>query len=373
MNKIFTKITTIAILLFVFQIGLTAQPVGSQIKVGTDSHISYWNGIDTWMSVTPDLLGKSLQFAAGVPTWVNNPNGITTTAASSITGTTAVIGGNILSDGGAAITARGVCWSTIANPTVALSTKTTDGTGIGSFVSNITGLAAGITYFVRAYASNSFGTAYGNEISFATTAPPVTTVTDYDGNVYDIVTIGTQVWMKQNLKTTHYKNGAAIPNVTDNAAWAALATGAYCDYYNTSANSTTYGRLYNWFTVNTGNLCPTGWHVPSDVEWTSLTTNLGGESIAGGKLKATTLWNSPNNGATNSSGFTAIPGGGRYNNGSYSFSGYNSIIGYYGYWWSSTESSIVNAWFRGLLYDFNHAGRENDSKKNGFSVRCLRD
>ena len=252
---------------------------------------------------------------------------------------------------------------------MALITKTTDGTGIGSFTSTITGLLAGTTYFVRAYATNSAGTAYGNELSFATTAPPITTVTDYDGNVYDIITIGTQDWLKQNLKTTHYKNGAAITYPgTDNTAWQNNTTGAYAWYNNDEATyKNTYGALYNWYAVNTGNLCPTGWHVPTDAEWTTLTNYLGGESIAGGKLKATTLWNSPNTGATNSSGFTALPGGGRRYDGAY------DDIGYSGLWWSSTESSTAYAWYRYMSYFFSNAYRYDSYKTSGFSVRCLSD
>ena len=138
-----------------------------------------------------------------------------------------------------------------------------------------------------------------------------TSLTDIDGNDYKTVTIGTQVWMVENLKTTKYNDGTAIPNITDNTSWAALTTGAYCDNINTPSISTTYGRLYNWYAVdnNAGtkvasnggkNVCPTGWHVPSDAEWTTLTTYLGGESVAGGKLKetGTTHWQSPNTGVS---------------------------------------------------------------------------
>lgn len=165
MKILFTKIFATTLILLAFTITLTAQPIGSKINTDTSGHISYWNGMDTWIPVTPGLPGQILQFNAGVPTWVNNPNGITTTAVTSITGTTAISGGNILSDGGSKITARGVCWSTSPNPTIA-NNKTVDGTGIGSFTSNLSGLAGGTTYFARAYASTSLGTVYGNEISF---------------------------------------------------------------------------------------------------------------------------------------------------------------------------------------------------------------
>ncbi len=367
MRKIYTLISTIAILLFVFQIGLKAQPIGSQIKIGTDSQISYWNGVDTWIPIAAGLPGQNLQFTAGVPTWVNNLNGITTTIATSITSTTAVSGGNILNDGGATITAYGVCWSTLTNPTVALTTKTTENTGIVNFTSNITGLLAGTTYYVRAYATNSAGTVYGNELSFTTLAP-VTTVIDYDGNVYDFISIGTQVWMKQNLKTTHYKDGTVIPNVTINASWASI-TGAYCDISNNPSNSATYGRLYNWYTVNTGNLCPLGWHVPSDADWTSLINFLGNEGIAGAKLKEAGLahWISPNTAATNETGFTALPAGYRSGSGSY------YMFGNMGYWWSSTESSSTYAWVRLMYNDAGNVAKIDNHKAGGLSVRCIRD
>ncbi len=195
-----------------------------------------------------------------------------------------------------------------------------------------------------------------------------TACTDFDNNNYATVKIGNQIWMAENLKTTHYKNGAAIPNITDNATWAGLITGARCYYNNDSTiYASTYGALYNCYTVNTSNLCPTGWHVPTDAEWTTLTTYLGGESQAGGKLKATTLWNSPNAGATNETGFTALPGGCHY------FTGTYSNIGNYGYWWSSTVYGTSGAWSRYMGYSYSDAIRGNDFKTYGFSVRCLRD
>ena len=133
-------------------------------------------------------------------------------------------------------------------------------------------------------------------------------ITDIDGNTYKTVTIGTQTWMAENLKVTKYNDGIAIPNVTDNTAWRELTTGALCDYGNTPSNSETYGKLYNWHAVNTGKLCPTGWHVPSDAEWTELTDYLGGTSVAGDKLKETgsTHWSNLRTGATNETGFTAL-------------------------------------------------------------------
>ena len=194
-------------------------------------------------------------------------------------------------------------------------------------------------------------------------------ITDIDGNTYKTVTIGTQTWMAENLKVTKYNDGIAIPNVTDNTAWRELTTGALCDYDNTPSNSETYGKLYNWHAVNTGKLCPTGWHVPSDAEWTELTDYLGGSSVAGGKLKetGTTHWASPNTGATNETGFTALPGGGRNYYGSF------LLVGDSGLWWSATGGSTDYAWSRCVGYVYSNVGWNYDVKELGFSVRCLRD
>jgi uncharacterized protein (TIGR02145 family) len=200
--------------------------------------------------------------------------------------------------------------------------------------------------------------------------PPPITVTDIDGNVYHPITIGTQVWLVENLKTTRYNDGTPIPLVTDSTAWSNLTTPGYCWYNNDAANKNTYGALYNWFTVNTGILAPTGWHVPTDTEWTTLTTYLGGESIAGGKLKETgsTHWRSPNAGATNESGFTALPGGHRDINGAF------SAIGDDGYWWSVTEyGSTGKVWYRNMNYNYAGVVRVSNNKINGHSVRCVKD
>jgi len=184
----------------------------------------------------------------------------------------------------------------------------------------------------------------------------------------ETVTIGTQIWTLKNLDVTTYRNGDPIPQVQDPNAWANLTTGAWCYYNNDTANGTVYGKLYNWYAVNDPRgLAPVGYHVPSDSEWTTLTNFLGGESVAGGKMKATTLWNSPNTGATNSSGFTGFPGGLRGYLGPF----YN--IGNEGTWWSSSEYSAAYAWIRNLDYSTSLADRYYSFKNYGWSVRCLRD
>ncbi len=194
-------------------------------------------------------------------------------------------------------------------------------------------------------------------------------VTDIDGTVYSSIVINGQEWMQQNLAVTKYRNGDPIPTGLSDATWQSTTSGAYAIYNNDAASNTTYGKLYNWYAVNDSRgLCPTGWHVPSHAEWTTLETSLGGSSVAGGKMKSTTGWNAPNTAATNESGFTGLPGGYRYNDGTY------NLIGYYGGWWSSTESNSVNAWYRNMGYYDSYVGRGYDlSKRFGFSVRCVRD
>jgi len=184
------------------------------------------------------------------------------------------------------------------------------------------------------------------------------------------VKIGTQVWMKRNLNVSRYRNGDIIPQVRNKAKWAALTTGAWCWYNNDSANGPIYGKLYNWYAVHDPRgLAPAGWHVPTDTEWITLTTFLGGDAVAGGEMKekGTTHWLAPNTGATNSSGFTGLPGGYRVDDGTF------DNIGYFGYWWSSTEANTPMAWHRYLGYDLGTIQRSFYYKEGGFSVRCLRD
>jgi uncharacterized protein (TIGR02145 family) len=210
------------------------------------------------------------------------------------------------------------------------------------------------------------------------------TVTDIDGNIYQTVTIGTQTWMVENLKTTKYNDGTSIPLVSDEDAWLALSTPGYCYYNNDAANKTRYGALYNWYTVNTGKLAPTGWHVPTDAEWTTLENYL----IANGynydgtttenklakSLAATIDWTTyAGTGTTgndlkknNTSGFAGLPGGCRDGDGTFYGIGGN------GYWWSSSQYSTSDAWIRSLFYTSINVHRDSYYKPDGFSVRCVR-
>ena len=195
------------------------------------------------------------------------------------------------------------------------------------------------------------------------------TVTDIDGNAYHTVIIGTQVWMVENLRTTKYRNGDPISNITDSAQWNNLTTGAYCIYNNAPDINVDYGCLYNWNAVHDErNIAPSGWHVATDDDWTRLVDYLGGRDVAGGKLKEEgyTHWLIPNTGATNSSGFTAIPAGRRTNDGSYTHRGY------YSYWWTSTEySDNAGAWLRRTDNSNITVQVMAELKSYGLSVRCV--
>lgn len=309
---------------------------------------------------------------------------ISTVGVTEITQTTAKSGGTITDNGGATVTALGVCWSTTENPTVNDS-KTEDENGIGSFTSIITGLEPNTTYYVRAYAINSEGAGYGVEKSFTTYNSDA--ITDIEGNFYNIVTIGNQVWLAKNLRTTIYNNGTPIATGHTNSEWESLSTGAYAVYpYSQIVGLSTenevlevYGALYNWYAVNTGNLCPTGWRVPSNEDWTQLImfvdpdatlTEFAGHFwehslIAGGKLKAENVWYSDCHG-TDEFGFSALLGGGR------DYFGSISHIGISGYWWSSTEYNSINAFYR-RMYCGNNLESDYYNKGLGFSVRCVRD
>lgn len=262
---------------------------------------------------------------------------------------------------------RGICWSTNHNPTMS-NPHNTDGYGLGNYISFITELVQNTTYYVRSYAKNSFGTVYGNEISF-TTSSYGPTITDVDSNVYFTVQIGNQNWFVENLKTTRFSNGDSVPYITDTTTWKTLTTGAYCWYNNDITNKATYGALYNWYVASDSrNVCPAGWHVPSDTEWTVLINYLGGENNAGKKMKesGTSHWVAPNTGATNESGFTALPGGYRRDSNGAFYS-----IGSNGTWWSSTEKDINEAWNKWILNVWTNALTDDYSKKGGFSIRCI--
>jgi uncharacterized protein (TIGR02145 family) len=419
---------------------------------------------------------------------ITNPGNlaiISTLPIGNITSTSATSGGNITNNGGTPVTQRGIVWSTSPNPTTA-NYSTADSSLSVSYSSNLTGLTNNTTYYVRAYATNSAGTSYGNELSFTTasifigsistlncssanhygnlisntassgvssvivynggnggphngqvvnslgvtgltaTLAPGTFAIDYDSLTYTItgtpsssgiatfsLNIGGQTctltriinsgivtnpgpgvtfdgysypsivlgngqeWMAENLRTTVYSNGDSIPNVTDDSEWSSLTTGAWAHYNNDILYENPYGKWYNWFTItDPRNVCPTGWHVPTDSEWSALinyldpNSNGGNDNTAGGKMKSigTQFWWSPNTAATNESGFSGYPSGNRTN------AGYCGGIGTESYWWSSSPDPYGSGWICSLVYNSSNAWTQHSTlANNGFPVRCLKD
>lgn len=282
---------------------------------------------------------------------------------------TATAGGRITYDGGSPIIARGVCWSTSPDPDIYDPFKLS-GTDTGSFVTEINNLLPGTKYFVRAWAQNSAGIVYSNQVTFNTK------IADIEGNLYNTVTIGTQVWMAENLRATKYNDNTPVPNVTDNTKWINLSTPAYCWIRNDIQYKDVYGALYNWFTINTGKLCPAGWHVPTDKEFKTLELALGitTEEIdltewrgtdQGMQMKSSIGWTEGENG-TNSSGFSALPGGYRWG-----ATGDFNGIGMITYWWSS-EYNADYAWYRRIDGTDSRVYRHATSKRGGKYVRCVK-
>jgi len=295
--------------------------------------------------------------AATVP---GSPTGVVATAGNTSASVSFVAPTN---NGGSAITG----YTVTSNP------GNFTGTGVTSPI-NITGLTNGTAYTFTVVATNAVGNSVASVAS--TAVPPALpcgtyTIADIDLNTYNMVLIGTQCWMGENLKTSRYSNGVSIPIVTDATEWDSLETGKRSWYNNDSTTyENPYGNLYNWYAVadNRG-LCPNGWHVPTDAEWTTLTSYLGGESVAGGKMKSTgtTYWVSQSEGTDNSSGFSVLPGGYRDNDGSFNY------IRSFAFCWSATEDGYSDAWFRSLNNSYGDVYRYSFGKSVGASVRCLRD
>jgi uncharacterized protein (TIGR02145 family) len=301
---------------------------------------------------------------------------VATSYLTAITFHDAVGGGEVVGDGGAAVTARGVVWSMAPNPTLDHG-RTNDGAGTGQFTSRITGLqGSGTTYYARAYATNSEGTAYGVQRAFRTSQG---TVSDNEGNVYEIVKIGDQWWMAENLRVTRYRNGDEIPTNLSNHAWENATHGASAIYphakvagLNSDAEVVAaYGLLYNWFTVeDPRGICPDGWRVPSNGDWEVLAAGLA--PGVGNRLKSDRThpashprWNAPNN-ATNETAWSGVPGGRRL------FQGDVSGMGNAGNWLSRTQYDRLHSWSRILSGDPVMSANYS-YKQNGNSVRCLRD
>ena len=304
----------------------------------------------------------------------------TTQAATYAAQTTSVLNGIVNANGSDATVSFEYGTTTSYGSTVNATPGTATGSSNTSVSTNLTSLTTNTTYRFRVKAVNAGGTTYGGDMSF-TTFPPGEVVTDYEGNIYQTVVIGTQTWMAGNLKSTKYADGISLVDGTGAGDISGdLYTKYYFAYEDNESNVSIYGKLYTWAAVMNGassssgnpsgikGVCPDGWHLPSDTEWTELTDYLGGEA-AGGKLKetGTTHWTGPNTGATNETGFTALPGGLRYSSGAF------QRVGNAGYFWSATKNDATNAWYRKLGYDYSSVYRGNYGNSYGFSVRCVKD
>ncbi len=276
-------------------------------------------------------------------------------------------GGVVTSEGGSSVTSRGICWSVSPEPTVA-NEKDDEGTGPGRFDGFLFGLNGSTVYHVRAFATNSTGTAYGNEVSFKTQPPPPPSstgmVSDQQGTLYKTKKIGAQTWMTENLNVKIFADGSRIP-FERGSAWYALTTPSYCWVQDDDSRTSVYGQLYNFYAVtDPRNICPAGWHVPSLDEWNAMITSLGGNSMAGGKLKESGIvhWITPNEGASNSSGFTGLPAGVRDQLKYIDF----TISGYF---WSSTSLENDFGQIQALRYSTGDVFSRQYQKTAGASVR----
>lgn len=312
--------------------------------------------------------------AVGLPT-------LTTTAISNITSNSAISGGTITADGGGAITARGLVWSTSQNPTITLTTKTSDGTGTGNFISTMATLNSGVAYYIRSYATNIIGTAYGNQISFTT--PQCNTgsvITDIEGNTYNTIVIGNQTWMKENLRTTKYNNGDVIPNIAISSQWNTTTIGGWADYNNLINNL--YGKLYNGYAVvDTRGLCPCGFHIPTRAEWTILENNLTMQGANTGIVPAKAIaskinWSNSNisgavgNNSTtnNTSEFSGFPNGWRSGGSWGKFEDSGNIAS----WWLSTLSPPDSMYAPFIYFNYSTINTFSRTMDFGLSIRCLK-
>jgi uncharacterized protein (TIGR02145 family) len=277
--------------------------------------------------------------------------------------------GYVSSDGGSSVTDRGICWGKSATPTLSDSVFKC-GQGTGDFSCYLNNLDPDARYYIRAYATNGNGTNYGEIKSFTTLPLSGQTITDIDGNVYHTLTVNTQVWMAENLKVSHYRDGTLIPADTDNENWRTLTTDACCDYDNNPENNKTYGKIYNWYATDSYHLlCPSGWHMPSEGDWKTLINYLGGDSVAGGKLKEMGIahWKNPNMHATDEIGFKALPAGTRNSNGFL-------FLGYMAEWWTSTSYNYSGyVYYSEIEYISGSIKINIQGQGSGLSVRCIRD
>lgn len=364
-----------------YEIGVTP---GAEI-----GEIRYWDG-SNWVAVAPGESGTRLTFCNGVPTWGPCPGLATLNIiyVSEVTQASAKIGVHIISDGGNEIAERGVVYDIYPNPTTDDS-KVSFGTGLGFFEAEISGLTGGLMYYVRAYAITDEGIAYSDPEAFVAVELEFGSVIDSQGNEYKTVVIGNQEWFAENLRTTQYNNSVPIPNIRGNSEWSALESGAYAVYNHDNIYMSAYGVMYNWYAVvDSRGICPAGWDVATDAQWTTLfdyvanSAEFAGATV-GKALKSCRQINSPlgiecavtdhprwnshtNVFGTDNYGFGGLPGGNRSADGAF------YSLGSDAFWWSSTESDETTAWRRVMHLSQDVLNRSAVNKKQGFYVRCVR-
>ena len=286
----------------------------------------------------------------------------------------ALTGGEIISIGADSLLSKGICWSTDSDVTIK-STKVDEGSGSLSFNSKLSQLEYGTTYFIRAYATNSYGTGYGDILSFQTKQPLFTKgngLKDIEGNFYQTIIINDQEWMAENFKSSKLNDGSTIPYSYENTSWLNIKSPSYCIYNHDSKFRDQFGYLYNGYTIETNKLCPTGWHVPIKADFEKLNELLGGDNTTGGslKIKGELFWARPNIGATNLSGFSAKGSGVRTGGGYFVnktkeecfwINEVNKLVPYHQLYNSSLKYSVTNLYFTSSYLD------------QGFSVRCIKD
>ena len=312
--------------------------------------------------------GNEVTFKTGIAT----PS-VTTGQVTDITLNSAICAGAVIYSGGAPVTEKGICWSQAPDPDLDDSHASVSA-GTDTYTCTLTGLSSGSRYYARAYVKNEVATAYGEQVVFSTK------VLDIEGNIYGTVCIGNQVWMKENLRTTKYNDNSPIPIVLSDTEWKTIVTPAYCWFNHNEGYKNTFGALYNWYTVETGKLCPAGWHVPDDNEYKTMEISLGMSveqaelwewrgTDEGYKMKSTTTWNNNGNGS-NSSGFNGLCGGYRFGQ-----TGAFYALGILTYWWSSDPDKNDNAQavYRRLDFDNSRVHRSVTSKRGGKYIRCIKD
>ncbi|MBK8883834.1 MAG: fibrobacter succinogenes major paralogous domain-containing protein [Bacteroidales bacterium] len=348
------------------------------ISLGAGARIEIFDKYELDYAIDDIFKKEFLIYKDSLQQAIQNP--VVTSGVGSFTSTSAIMGGDVKGDGGSKVTECGIYWGTSPDP-VNSGTKLSIGSGTGNFSINIQNLTPNTTYYIIAFATNTNGTGFGDEKNFTTLDNLV--AVDVDGNTYNTVTIGSQVWFSENLRVTRLNDGEAIPLVSDNIGWEALSTPGYCWYNNNqSLYGSNFGALYNWFTINTNKLCPAGWHVPGDNDFKNLEKELGMSTTdadatglrgtnEGSKMAGRAdLWadsSLDSNVSFGMSGFNAVPGGHRYYEGDFQNINTSCVL------YSSTESSEGIAWYRQINYNGLRIERNTFDKRDGFSVRCLRD